>query len=935
MPRRMTPSHPARVRFAGACALLAGLSAAALAPTTVAAATVAATGTGRPQPGLHGLGAIQLPNLHLPLRQLAAFGSGVTAAVEHLRDSVTATASAVGGASGRSRAAVARPAVPRAVTTFTVNSTADDPNASATSKLCRATNGKCTLRAAVTAADNLNKAVIVKLPAAAIVLSDTTAGTMTVTDAGALTIEGVSPAKTVISVKSGDSIEPFAVNENAKSQSGVLFLSGLTVRDGSAAGGGALALLSQDATAVLTDVTLESNAATSGGAIFLESGHLWLTDSTVSGNKAISGGGIAVAAGTISLADSSIIGNSAKQSAGGLFVTDGTATIAGGTVSFNSAGTSSTAGDGGGIALVDDASLSLSGTKVDSNTVRHDGQGGGIIAVASGIDMQGGQLSHNSAAGGGAGGAALLENVEATLSNVTADSNTGAIGGIAAVGMNGVTSTLDILGGSISHNTSEAVLAFGETAGSSVSLDIVGTVLDSDTTTTSAEIPCGSAVCAAASAGGAFQLTLARDTIENDSAHASSQLGGAIEVIATEGGSGSADLQGDTVDYDSAAGLQGSAGAALMASVANLSSTPHVYSPLAINVTGSTFEHDSVGGGGDGGAIGITTGTSSGDEAETSLVMSGDTFEHDSTGTPSSSADNYGGALAIAPGTTGSIADSTFSNNSALGHKTVGGAILDEDEAVFAYVGDSFTSNSAGVGGGLVVESISDTITQCSFSHNKAVSGAAALLFVESVFSITDSTFSAGSVSEAGGLAGGIEVGIAEGSISNSTISGNSAGKSGDGGGIALFDSLVAFDSDTITSNHAKLGSGLYTEGAGQYAAIRDSIISHNTTKATGGSENDCALSTASGEIAVAATSEGGNVLGSAKCVLQVAPSDKISVNPKLAPLANNGGPTETMALEAGSPALKIALACLPTDQRGKARPATSCDSGAYELTKA
>jgi hypothetical protein len=41
------------------------------------------------------------------------------------------------------------------------------------------------------------------------------------------------------------------------------------------------------------------------------------------------------------------------------------------------------------------------------------------------------------------------------------------------------------------------------------------------------------------------------------------------------------------------------------------------------------------------------------------------------------------------------------------------------------------------------------------------------------------------------------------------------------------------------------------------------------------------------------------------------------------------------MALQPGSPALKIALACLPTDQRGKARPATNCDSGAFELTKA
>jgi CSLREA domain-containing protein len=934
MLRRMTPSHPARIRFAGACALLAGLSAAALAPTTVAAATVAPTATGRPQSSLDGLHTLQLPKGRLPLQELAAFGSGVTATVAHLRDSGAARATA-GRASDRSRTAVARPRLPKSVTTFAVNSTADDPNASATSTLCRATNGKCTLRAAVTAADNLNKAAVVKLPAGSFVLSDTTAGTMIVTDAGALSIEGVSPAKTTISVKSGDAIEPFAISENAKSQSGVLFLSGLTIRDGSATDGGALALLSQDATAVVTDVTLESNIATNGGAIFMDSGHLWLTDSTVSGNKAVSGGGILVDDGTVVIADSSIVGNSASQSGGGLFMVESTGTIGGGAVSFNSAGTSSTAGDGGGIALVEEASLSLSGTNVNSNTVRHDGEGGGLVGVASEIDIAGGQLSHN-AAPGGAGGGALLENVEAMLSNVAANSNTGALGGIALIGQDGVTSTLDILGGSISHNSSEAVLAFGESAGSSVSLDIAGTELENDTTTTSAEIPCGSAVCAAASAGGAFQLTLARDTIEGDSAHISTQLGGAVEVIATEGGSGSADLQGDTVDYDSATGVKGSAGAILMASVADPTATPPEYSPLAINVTDSTFEHDSVGAGGDGGAIGITTGTTSGDQTETSLVMSGDTFEHDVTGTPSSTADDYGGALAIAPTTTGSITDSTFSDNTALGHEGVGGAIFDEDEAVFSYAGDSFTSNSAGVAGGaLVVESLGDAITQCSFSHNTAASGAGAIFLLESLFSISDSTISASSVSSADGGAGGIELGLAQGTISNSTISGNSAGKSGDAGGIAVFDSLVALDSDTITSNHAKLGSGLYTESDGQDASIRNSIISHNTTKATGGSENDCALSTTTGEIAVAATSEGGNVLGSSKCVLQAAPSDKMSANPKLAPLANNGGSTETMALQPGSPALKIALACLPTDQRGKARPATNCDSGAFELTKA
>ena len=60
------------------------------------------------------------------------------------------------------------------------------------------------------------------------------------------------------------------------------------------------------------------------------------------------------------------------------------------------------------------------------------------------------------------------------------------------------------------------------------------------------------------------------------------------------------------------------------------------------------------------------------------------------------------------------------------------------------------------------------------------------------------------------------------------------------------------------------------------------------------------------------------------------------NVDPKLAALADNGGPTKTRALEPGSPALDAVPAsgagCAATDQRGVARPQqAACDIGAYE----
>jgi hypothetical protein len=68
----------------------------------------------------------------------------------------------------------------------------------------------------------------------------------------------------------------------------------------------------------------------------------------------------------------------------------------------------------------------------------------------------------------------------------------------------------------------------------------------------------------------------------------------------------------------------------------------------------------------------------------------------------------------------------------------------------------------------------------------------------------------------------------------------------------------------------------------------------------------------------------------------------------KLGPLANNGGPTQTMALLPGSPAIDAANpappgsghgACEKTDQRGKTRPIAGagkpiCDIGAFEYSK-
>ena len=59
--------------------------------------------------------------------------------------------------------------------------------------------------------------------------------------------------------------------------------------------------------------------------------------------------------------------------------------------------------------------------------------------------------------------------------------------------------------------------------------------------------------------------------------------------------------------------------------------------------------------------------------------------------------------------------------------------------------------------------------------------------------------------------------------------------------------------------------------------------------------------------------------------------ADVIAADPLLEALADNGGPTATMALPAGSPAIDAGDSCPATDQRGLPRSG-ACDLGAFEL---
>lgn len=249
---------------------------------------------------------------------------------------------------------------------------------------------------------------------------------------------------------------------------------------------------------------------------------------------------------------------------------------------------------------------------------------------------------------------------------------------------------------------------------------------------------------------------------------------------------------------------------------------------------------------------------------------------------------------------------------------TGGGAIANGHHMTLRRV--AVTGNSAGYGGGIfnVPDSHLDLVDS-TVSGN--VAGEAAGIRFDSTGTVTNSTIADNRVTNPGdrpgslaGYGGGIDIrGRGPVEILNSTITGN---RSSDGGGginiaPAYLDSLPSPIPDVID-----LPLGRMT--------LRNSVIAGNTVD---GAPADCKRAFAT------ITSQGNNIDGDGSCRLTAA-GDLPSRAPLTGPLADNGGPTDTVALLPGSPALDAADGCPATDQRGVTRPqGAACDIGAFERT--
>jgi hypothetical protein len=237
-------------------------------------------------------------------------------------------------------------------------------------------------------------------------------------------------------------------------------------------------------------------------------------------------------------------------------------------------------------------------------------------------------------------------------------------------------------------------------------------------------------------------------------------------------------------------------------------------------------------------------------------------------------------------------------------------------------------------------------VRRCSYGCSPSAGG----IFNLGTLTIINSTIAGNSaiancVSGCGAGGGGIVNGTnATLTMNNSTLSGNVAEARcafvppllsclAVGGGIDTGGTLI-INNSTVSGNAA-----YPTRAGGVPQDLGDEIFGgatlQNSIVANGPSGANCS----GGPM----TSKGYNLSSDNSCNFN-GPGDMNNIDPKLGPLQNNGGPTQTQALLSGSPAIDAGNpsgcrdsngSLLKTDQRGMPRPnpedTGGCDMGAYE----
>jgi len=266
--------------------------------------------------------------------------------------------------------------------------------------------------------------------------------------------------------------------------------------------------------------------------------------------------------------------------------------------------------------------------------------------------------------------------------------------------------------------------------------------------------------------------------------------------------------------------------------------------------------------------------------------------------------DQNGGGINLS-GSLLTVKDSTVRRNIARN----GGGI---DASNTTLTNSSVSGNTALVSGG-GIDAGTLTVTNSTVSGN--ATGGSGGGIEAGTLTVTNSSVSDNT---AGGSGGGILIGgLGTATLTNCTVSGNAATSfTSQGGGIVAFGTTTLTNC-TVVENSAHTGGGLFRSGTVIFS-VRNTIVALNLVDFTGTGPNVTGDFSSGGHNLIG-DGTGGTGFGVNFDIVGTATSP---IDPKLGPLANNGGLTKTMALQAGSPAIDHGdnVGAPATDQRGFAR---------------
>lgn len=707
-------------------------------------------------------------------------------------------------------------------------------------------------------------------------------------------------------------------------------ISGLKLTGGQASRGGAILIDDEGGSVTIKSVAITGNEAIGSDA----------TSGGVSGAPA-QGGGIFIADGRVVIVNSTISDNLAQggDGAAGVSGTHGSSGVAGNPGVPGQHGGVGGSGQGGGI--YNGGTLIMKNSLVSGNTAVGGNGAAGGTGGNGGSSTLSGFLGGNGGAGGagGIGGSALAGGIynagSAWLTKVAftdneASAGNGGVGGRGGGGGSGTTAS-----------------GFGGNGGSG---GAGGTASGGSILSAGALMMVRSKVIGADVAGGTGGM--------GGSGGFGSPFGvsGMAGIAGTEAGGGFLQLGGNALfqsvlihdnsaDEGRGGGIHVMEGRFTGTKITIMGNTAQTGAGIALdsfafgNVTDSKITSNKASGNGGGvssaAELTIDRVMVTKNRAEGSgggIYSSGELFIEKSTISKNASSP----AGIPAPGTGGGgiystnpifeLSNSKITGNTAFGGG--GGIVLDNGSAVTAMISDSVISgNSSGDKGGGILSSQSLSVERSVVSSNAAVSGGGISVSVRTVI-ITESTISNNKASDDGG---GIRVEFRM-ELSNSTVSGNVAYRSG--GGIHLAAGAVSsLVHTTIAKNVAETerGGGIFAEASVSLSYV---TIAVNRAAVGGGIAHVSGSISVQGSIIALNKADNnpdlsGTVTGSYNLIQNLGTGvitsgsyNILGKNPRLSALGKHGGPTATMILLKGSPAIDHGMdpGSMLKDQRGVPR---------------